>query len=228
MAKDPAILFYTSDFLSGTAFFTDEQRGQYIKLLCEQHQNGHIPESHLLSCVKSYDSPVFKKFKKDSNGLYYQERMEKEIQKRLSYSESRRNNRFSKNKEIDMSNHMSEDMSNHMSGHMENGNENIYYSNLGIIEEYWEKWKKYKKAEHNFHFNLQESEDEAKKILLTLSENNAEMAMKIIDYSIACGYKKFVKPEKDKKNGGKSTTTLEERANIAANVFGTNSAGNCR
>jgi len=102
MSKDPAILFYTSDFLAGTSFFTDEQRGQYIRLLCEQHQNGHIPEQHMINICKTYDSPVLKKFKKDQEGYYYQERMEREIQKRVSYSESRRNNRFSKKDKKDM------------------------------------------------------------------------------------------------------------------------------
>jgi uncharacterized protein YdaU (DUF1376 family) len=112
MAKDPAILFYTSDFLSGTAFFTDEQRGQYIRLLCEQHQNGHIPDEHMLNICKSYDSPVFRKFVKDDKGYYYQVRMEQEIQKRVNYSLSRRNNRKG----------ISDDE--HMLPHMDNGNRN--------------------------------------------------------------------------------------------------------
>lgn len=92
MAKDPAILFYTSDFLTGTAFFSDQQRGQYIRLLCEQHQNGHIPENHMLSICFSLASPVIKKFVKDSDGCYYNERMEEEIQKRAHFIESRSNN----------------------------------------------------------------------------------------------------------------------------------------
>lgn len=92
MAKDPAVLFYTSDFLTGTSFFTDEQRGQYIRLLCEQHQNGHIPENHMVSVCFSLGSPVIKKFTKDKNGLYYNERMENEIIKRIEFTESRRLN----------------------------------------------------------------------------------------------------------------------------------------
>lgn len=89
MAKDPAILFYTSDFLTGTAFFTDEQRGQYIRLLCEQHQNGHIPENHMVSICFSLASPVVKKFSKDSDGNYYNERMEEEIEKRRHFLDTR-------------------------------------------------------------------------------------------------------------------------------------------
>lgn len=229
MAKDPAILFYTSDFLSGTAFFTDEQRGQYIKLLCEQHQNGHIPESHLFEVCK-YDgntvvSPVVSKFVKDEEGKYYNERMEKEILKRQKFCNHQRDNilkRWNKQEEpikIDTT-------VDTMVIPLENGNENDSSSSLGIIEEYWEKWKNYKKAEFGFYFNDNNSELEAKKELLRLCENDTDMAMKIIDYTIACGYKKFVKPEKDKKHGKGSTTTLEERAGIAATVFGTNSTGN--
>jgi len=87
--KDPAILFYTSDFLTGTAFFTDEQRGQYIRLLCEQHQNGHIPENHMVSICFSLASRVVKKFVKDSDGNYYNERMEEEIEKRRHFLDTR-------------------------------------------------------------------------------------------------------------------------------------------
>lgn len=123
MAKDPAVLFYTSDFISGTSFFTDEQCGQYIRLLCHQHQLGHIPEQHMLNICKTYDNPVWSKFIKDAQGLWYQERMDIEKQKRIKYCESRRNNKM---KEYD-SEHMSKHMTKHMSTHMENenGNRNV-------------------------------------------------------------------------------------------------------
>lgn len=87
--KDPAVLFYTKDFLTGTSFFSDAERGQYIRLLCEQHQNGHIPENHMLTICFSLGSPVAKKFIKDSDGNYYNERMEIEILKRQKFCESR-------------------------------------------------------------------------------------------------------------------------------------------
>jgi len=117
MGKDPAILFYTADFLTGTAFFTDEQRGQYIRLLCEQHQNGHIPESHMIDVCKSIDSLVVSKFKKDKFGMYFNQRMEDERLKRVKYSESRRKNRVKKTYDSTYDKHMSL--------HMENENEDI-------------------------------------------------------------------------------------------------------
>lgn len=118
MGKDPAVLFYTSDFLTGTSRFTMEQRGQYIYLLCDQHQNGHIPEDHMLFICKSCDSPVFKKFVKDEDGLYYNERMEEEHQKRVAFSKSRSLNKKGKTKKQVKITRKSYDK------HMENENEN--------------------------------------------------------------------------------------------------------
>lgn len=102
MPKDPAVLFYTSDFLGGTLLFTYEQKGQYIDLLCLQREiyPDHIPLDRMIIVCSSYDNPVFKKFTMDSDKKYYNERMEYEIKKRISYCESRRlasNARFTKN-----------------------------------------------------------------------------------------------------------------------------------
>ena len=96
MAKDPALLFYTSDFLTGTAFFSMEQRGQYITLLCQQHQLGRIPKRHMLDICQTYDNPVWTKFKVDENGLYYNERLEIEANRRSAYCLSRKLIRGSK------------------------------------------------------------------------------------------------------------------------------------
>lgn len=92
MAKDPAVLFYTNDFLSGTFTMTDEQVGKYIRLLCIQHQKGYLTEKDMLNICKTYDEDVYSKFVKE-NSKYYNERMRSEADKRRKYSESRRNNR---------------------------------------------------------------------------------------------------------------------------------------
>ena len=127
MAKDPAVLFYTADFLAGTIFMRNDQVGKYIKLLCMQHQQGHLKEEDMLEMCGSYDERIFSKFIKDENGLYYNVRMEVEANKRRAYIESRSNNRKG-NKNEDMNEHMkkdmNEDMSNHMTLHMENENIN--------------------------------------------------------------------------------------------------------
>ena len=110
MGKDPAVLFYTSDFLSGTSFFTNEQRGQYILLLCQQHQLRRIPKNHMINICKSHDSPVMAKFTQDKDG-YYNERMELEAQKRKEFCLSRSNNKSGRKKSYD--------------SHMENENRNV-------------------------------------------------------------------------------------------------------
>ena len=96
MGKDPAFLFYSSDFLTGTILMSDEQVGKYIRLLCLQHQKGHLCEKDMLKICVSYDQDIFSKFRKDDDGLYFNERLEAEINRRTAYSESRRNNRRKK------------------------------------------------------------------------------------------------------------------------------------
>lgn len=116
MSKDPAFLFYTSDFLTGTITMSNEQVGIYIRLLCLQHQKGALSEKDMLKMCGTYDEDIFLKFAQDENGAYYNQRLKEEIEKRKSYSESRRNNRKKK-----------EDMLNTSKTyvkHMENENEN--------------------------------------------------------------------------------------------------------
>lgn len=97
MAKDPAVLFYYSDFLTGTAFMTDEEVGQYIRLLCHQADKGRLTKKQVLSVCKANAIPesIQEKLVVDENGLYYQRRMEEEKIKRSNYVESRRKSALS-------------------------------------------------------------------------------------------------------------------------------------
>jgi uncharacterized protein YdaU (DUF1376 family) len=96
MAKDPAFLFYTNDFQSGTQFFTDEQVGIYLRLLMAQHQHGHLTEKQVLIICKTLDTEVMQKFEKDGEGKYYNLKLENLINTRKSFTESRRSNRLGK------------------------------------------------------------------------------------------------------------------------------------
>lgn len=96
MAKDPAFLFYSSDFLTGTNFMNDEQVGKYIRLLCFQHQKGRLKKEHMFNICNPEDSEILEKFKIDENGNYYNERLENEANRRKSYSDSRKRNRQKK------------------------------------------------------------------------------------------------------------------------------------
>lgn len=124
MAKDPAFLFYSSDFLTGTMFMSNEQIGKYIRLLCAQHQMGALTEQHMLNICHTYDKDIWAKFTKQDDGTFINKRLHDETQKRKNFCESRRNNRNSKPKDKQVNNHMSPHMSEHMSSHMENENEN--------------------------------------------------------------------------------------------------------
>ena len=135
MAKDPAFLFYSNDFLTGTYTMTDEQVGKYIRLLCLQHQKKYLSEKDMLNICKSYDEDIYCKFVKDENG-FYNERLREVAEKRKLYSESRSNNRKSK----DM-----KDISKTYVSHMENEIENeIVIENKIVL-----KGKKYLSEDFN-------------------------------------------------------------------------------
>ena len=97
MAKDPAVLFYYQDFIVGTEFMTDDEIGKYIKLLCYQADKGKLTKKQVLSICSASAFPDFvhEKFLVDKNGLYYNGRMLEEKEKRLKFTESRRNNALS-------------------------------------------------------------------------------------------------------------------------------------
>jgi len=127
--NDPAVLLYTSDFLTGTIDMTMEERGQYITLLCVQHQKGHLSEKTIRLLVGNVSVSVLEHFKQDENGLYYNERMDLEKQKRHNFTESRRQNgqkggRPKTKKEDNFNNQVQNLVVNHMDTHMGNENEN--------------------------------------------------------------------------------------------------------
>ena len=121
-AKDPAFLFYSSDFLTGTMFLSDDQVGKFIRLLCLQHQKGHLRKKDMLKICKTYDEDVFDMFKIDDQKMYYNERLETEANKRKAYSESRRKNR--KNKDESSVVNISKTYVKHMENENENENRN--------------------------------------------------------------------------------------------------------
>jgi uncharacterized protein YdaU (DUF1376 family) len=80
--KDPAFLFFPSDFLLGVSCLTMEERGQYITLLCIQHSKGRLSEKDIKIAIGSVSPDVLAKFTQDENGLYYNQRLEYETEKR--------------------------------------------------------------------------------------------------------------------------------------------------
>lgn len=97
MAKDPAFLFYSSDFLTGTMLMSNEQVGKYIRLLCLQHQKGFLTDAEIKRiCGELIDDEILDKFE-FADGKYFNVRLQEESEKRKKYAESRRNNRLKLN-----------------------------------------------------------------------------------------------------------------------------------
>lgn len=95
MAKDPAFLFYSNDFISGTYTMSDEQVGKYIRLLCLQHQKGSLTKKDMLHICKTYDKEIFDKFVKEGQN-FYNVKLRTEAERRSKYCLSRKLNKESK------------------------------------------------------------------------------------------------------------------------------------
>lgn len=119
MGKDPAFLFYPGDWLGGTIGMTLEEKGAYMELLMLQFNRGHMTTDMIGQTVGHLWVKVQDKFIQDSNGLWYNVRLDKEKDKRKNFVSSRINNKEGKNQ------HKKNDKElGHMTSHMENRNEN--------------------------------------------------------------------------------------------------------
>jgi len=205
MAKDPAVLLYTSDFLSGTYTMSNEEVGMYIRLLCYQHQKGKLTEKDMQSICKEYVKDVYDKFDL-VDGFYINKRMYEEAEKRSKFTESRRNNAKIKHKH----NHMQEHMHNHMEN--ENINENrivLIYPNAEF-EKLWKGWIEYKKTEHKEKFKSPKTEQTAINKLVELSNGDTDLATKIVNHSIANRYKGLFAINENKSNFKQPQTKKEK------------------
>jgi hypothetical protein len=154
--KDPAFLFYSQDFFTGTATMSMEDKGKYITILCLMHQQGRMTEETICFLVGSVSVNLKSKFKIDENGFWYNERLEIESEKRAKFTESRRNNGIQggRPKKTDKPNgkpkrnHMDKHMGNHMED--ENENEIINISFIKVWELYDKKVGLKPKLEHKW------------------------------------------------------------------------------
>jgi len=130
MAKDPAFLFYPNDWLGGTLGMSFEEKGAYMDLLMMQFNRGHM-EGHMIGQVVGQIWDKIKhKFKQDDNGLWYNERLEIEKEKRKSFTQSRKNNLKGVNQHSKKPKKKVAHMDGHMTSHMEN---EIEIENIVII-----------------------------------------------------------------------------------------------
>ena len=180
--KNPAFLFYSSDFLTGVRLMTYEEIGKYITLLCLQHQQGHISENDMLSICGEYIPRIYDKFERDTDGKYFNNRLEIEGIKRAKYSESRRQNRSKKTYVKHMEN---ENVNENISMFINNNN---YSNNLKSIIISWLNYK----LERNENY-----QEQGFKSLITQIKNNIdkfgeEKVIDVINTSMASNYKGII------------------------------------
>ncbi|MEI3530137.1 MAG: hypothetical protein V8Q75_03560 [Bacilli bacterium] len=180
--KNPAFLFYSSDFLTGVRLMTYEEIGKYITLLCLQHQQGHLSKDDMNAICGIYIPRIYNKFQQDSDGKYFNNRLEIEGIKRAKYTESRRQNRLKKTYVKHMEN--------------ENVNENIniyintnnYSNNLKNIIISWLEYKLEKNDQY---------QEKGFKSLLTQIKNNVDKfgedkVIETINSSMSSNYKGII------------------------------------
>jgi len=223
MAKDPAFLFYPGDWLGGTMTFSRSHKGAYMDLLMVQFNNGHMSLSDVEMVLGNdfssmWESKLKAKFKQDSAGLFYNQKLEDEVIKRKNFTDSRKKNLSNKPE------HKEQHKPIHMNQHMENENENenkdgvviekkekrkLNFSTLqdSFIEK-WDVWIKFKKSQFKQTYKTIESEQVAVNLLIKISGGDCVVAEQIIQRSIGQLWKGLFELNNENQKNGESTTKL--------------------
>lgn len=90
--KDPAMLFYSADYLVGVIGMSWEDQGKYMYLLATMHQKGRLTEETIRLMIGSVSDSLKAKFRVDEKGLWYSVRLEREVAARSKFVNSRRAN----------------------------------------------------------------------------------------------------------------------------------------
>lgn len=218
MKKDPAFLFYPSDFLTGTMFMSNEQIGIYIRLLCSQHQHGGIIDKTSFNSLVGNNDLLRSKFIECDLG-FYNERLTGEMEKRNKKSNNiseavkevwqnrkkEKNAIAQKNDAIALQSHskskgkVKKNDAIAMGTVNRNEDVNIDYNLLNKLSEFFSFRKEMKKP------ILDSSKESFKKKLLELSNGNIEIAIAILEQSIANGWQGIF--ELKTKTNGQTTNT---------------------
>lgn len=175
MGSDPAFLFYPGDWMGGTILFSRAHKGAYMDLLMAQFNNGHLALEDIKVILGSdfdimWESKLKAKFIQDDKGLFFNEKLDKEVIRRRNYSASRKKN---------LESHMNPHMGNHTETRMETGNETITKDERdnGRFEEIWDKYpRKERKKQAIGHFNASIRTDEDwKNINIALDHYKAKL-----------------------------------------------------
>lgn len=100
-----------------------------------QFNRGHMSSDMCGHMVGHLWEKIQHKFQIDEQGLYYNLRLEIEINKRKAYSDSRKNNMSGRNQHSNDDGHMGGHMSSHMGGHMGGQKKTIHTIVINNIED---------------------------------------------------------------------------------------------
>lgn len=206
IGKNPAFLFYPSDFQHSVRRWSKTEVGEYILMLCEQadSETGSIEPDIFDAEVES--DRVRKKFDKDKSG-YYNPRLRGVLIKRASFIQKQTDRRKNRGSTVEEPN-----KGNGNGNGKGNGNRTGKGKKSSSITEpirypftdedfirWWNLWKEYKREQHRFTYKGRTSEQAALKKLANLSGGDSNVACMIIEQSIGNGWKGFfeLKPESD-------------------------------
>jgi len=197
---------------------TFEEKGAYMELLMMQFNRGHMTSHMIGQVIGQLWVNIQDKFTQDENGLWYNQRLEEEKNKRQKFTESRRNNISGSNQHTKKSNKKRGHKTGHMTSHMEDVNENedesiivVYPFDSENFKKWWSIWKEYKKKEHRFNYKTKISEQAALKKLSHLSGGNELKAAAIIEQSISEGWKGFFELKQSRESTQKSYENLKRK-----------------
>lgn len=90
--KEPAFPLYSQDFIIGCADLKWQDIGKYITLLCYQHQKGHLTDDVIKKLIGNFSPELKMKFVQDSEGRYYNEKLDGVLMKRKMHREKQSEN----------------------------------------------------------------------------------------------------------------------------------------
>lgn len=103
MGKDPAFLFYPGDYLRDTQCLSEKTQVSYDRIMCEHMRNICISQQQLKFFTKRLNEDELEELKMvltESTSGYCIDWVVDSIEKRRNYSNSRRNNRLGKKKDM--------------------------------------------------------------------------------------------------------------------------------
>jgi len=224
MAKDPAFLFYSSDFLTGVSDLTFEERGQYITLLCIHHQKGRLTQKMIDIAAPNATADVMAKFKQDDQGLFFNERLEAEKEKRAEHAEKQRQralNGWEKRKKKQATRDATANATAlPLENEIDNEDRDIveYPYRGGEFLKKWNDWKAHRRAFDKFKYTPQ-SERAALTKLQKLAKSEAR-AIAIIDQSIEKGWKGFFPLKQEDEPKTNVMPTPEDVIKVFPGAFG--------